>query len=266
MNPSPMHSFFASELRRAREAEGLTQQALANRIQYSTSLVALVEQGRRFPGEDFTRRLDETLPTDGLLKRIRRTLLEESLLPWFREWATFEQQAIRLRNYETSYIPGLLQTEDYARALHVGGSPLPPKEMEKQIAARMKRQEILVREKPPQFVAVMDDHVLRRPIGGREVMHAQLIRLLELGALPHVSLHVIPADVGMHAGLDGAFAIATQPDGEDVVYLDHQLEGHVVQNPTEVLALRQRWDAVRAEALPHRQTMDVIVEAAKSWS
>lgn len=265
MSPSPMQALFAGELRRARDAKGLTQQALGDAIQYSGSMVALVEQGRRVPGRDFTRRCDEALPTDGLLERIRTKIKEESLLPWFREWAGFEQEAVGLRNYENNFVPGLLQAEEYARALHLGGSPLSAEEIDEQVAARMERQAVLTRERPPQFVAVMDDHVLRRPIGGPKVMHGQLVRLVEMGELPHVSLHVIPSDVGMHAGLDGAFAIATLPDGEDVAYLDHQLKGHVIQCPTEVLALRQRWEAVRAEALPHRQTMEVIMEAAKSW-
>lgn len=266
MDPAPRLVLFADELRRARNEAGLTQEALGEAIQYSGSLVALVEQCRRSPGRDFTRRCDEVLKTGGRLGRIRDTLAQEALMPWFREWASVEQEATRLCNYEIAYIPGLLQTEEYIQAMLARSGRLAPDEVEEQVAARLERQEVLTRKRPAQYYAVLDDHVLRRQIGGPKVMQDQLVRLVEMAELPNVHLHVVPADVGLYEGLDGAFAIATMADGEDLAYLDHQLKGHVIERAVDVLPLRETWEAVRAEALPHRQTIDILAKAAQSWT
>ncbi|MEU7926999.1 helix-turn-helix transcriptional regulator [Micromonospora sp. NPDC049801] len=261
-----MLELFAGELRRLRTVAGLSQEALSERINYSASLVAAVEQCRRPPRLEFTERSDRVLDADGLLLRIRETMIRESVMPWFREWVTIEQEATALRSFQPLVLPGLLQTEGYARALHQGASPLLGDEMEQQVAARMQRQGILSREKPPLFVAVLDDTVLERPVGGPAVMREQLQHLIEVGRRPRVHLHLVPRSVGAYPGLNGAFVIATPADGEDVAYLDNPLQGTVVERTADVLSLRQSWESVRAEALSHRQTLDVITEAAAAWT
>lgn len=266
MHRSPLHKLFAGELKRVRANAGLSQQALADEIQYSASQVAMVESGRRAPNPDFTKRCDRVLPTDGLLGRIHEIIAEDTLMPWFRDWVLFEQEAVALRSYESMVIPGLLQTEEYARAIHVGASPLSTDEIEAQVAARMERQAVLTRKQPPQLIAVLDENVLRRPVGSPNVMHGQLVRLTELGELPHIHLHVVPIDVGAYPGFNGPFVIATLPGGDDVAYLDNQLQGHIVQQTEDVLSLRRAWEAVRAEALPHKQSIGMIMEAATSWN
>lgn len=266
MHYPPTLKLFAGELKRIRTNAGLSQQALGEAVQYSASLVAMVETCRRPPGLDFTKRCDDTLPTDGLLGRIRDAITEETLLPWFRDWVLFEQDAVALRSYQSMVIPGLLQTEEYARAVFVGASRFVANEVDAQVAARMERQSAMTREHPPRFVAVLDENVLRRPVGGPQVMRDQMARLVELGELPHVHLHVVPIDLGAYAGFNGPFVIATLPGGDDVGYIDSQLLGHVVQRTEDVLSLRHSWEALRAEAMPHRQSIDMITEAAQSWS
>ncbi|GHJ06760.1 hypothetical protein TPA0907_11270 [Micromonospora humidisoli] len=126
--------------------------------------------------------------------------MRESLMPWFREWVTIEQQATALCSFQPLVVPGLFQTEDYARALHEGASQLIGDEMEQQVAARLARQEILHRASPPLFVAVLDHSVLERPVGGPKVMREQLLHLRQLGDRPRVHLHLVPRDTGAYPG------------------------------------------------------------------
>lgn len=266
MSRMPMLELFAGELRRLRADAGLSQEALGERVNYSASLVAAVEQCRRAPREEFAQRCDEALGAGGLLVRIREALIRESLMPWFREWVTIEQEATALRSFEPLVVPGLLQTEAYARALYEGAAQLVGEEIEQPLAARLARQAVLDRPGPPQFVVVLDHAVLERPVGGPKVMQEQLRHLVEVGRRPRVHLHLVPREVGAYPGLNGAFVLATPPDGDDVGYLDNQLHGTIVERTVDVNSLRQIWESVRAEAMPHGATMAAISEAAEQWT
>jgi transcriptional regulator with XRE-family HTH domain len=266
MDHLPTQTLFAGELRRARTALGLSQEALGQQINYSASLVAMVEQCRRMPRADFAERCDEVLQTNGLLGRIREVMLQEALLPWFREWVAIEQEATTLYSYQPLVVPGLLQTEGYARALLEGASRFTGDQLDRQVAARMERQKVFTRSQPPQFVAVLDEFVLRRAVGGARVMREQLRHLIEVGRRPLTHLHVVPSGAGAYAGLNGAFVIATSLEGDELAYLDNQLQGHIVARPADVLSLRQTWEAVRAEALPRRQSLDLIAKVAEEWT
>jgi hypothetical protein len=206
------------------------------------------------------------LSAGGLLVRIRESLIRESLMPWFREWVAIEQTASALRSFQPLVVPGLLQTEDYARALFEGAGHLIGEANEGPVAARLARQAILERADPPLLVAVLDAGVLDRPVGGPKVMRAQLHHLIEMAQRPRVHLHIVPNIIGAYPGLNGAFVIATPGEGDDVVYLDNQLKGTIVERAADVLSLRQTWESVRAEALSHGQTTAVISEAAQSWT
>ncbi|MFI7577527.1 Scr1 family TA system antitoxin-like transcriptional regulator [Micromonospora sp. NPDC049497] len=266
MSGMPMLELFAGELRRLRTDAGMSQEALGERLNYSASLVAAVEQSRRPPREEFTQRCDEVLAAGGLLVRIREAILRESLMPWFREWVTIEQEAVTLRSFEPLVVPGLLQTEAYARALYEGAAQLVGEEIEQPLAARLARQGVLNRPSPPQFVVVLDHTVLERPVGGLQVMRDQLRHLVEVGRRPRVHLHLVPRDVGAYPGLNGAFVVATPPEGDDIAYLDNQLRGTIVERTVDVNSLRQTWESVRAEALPHGATLTMISEAAEAWT
>lgn len=267
MAVSPMLEHFGEELRVAREAAGKSQSQLAEEIQYSAALVAKVERGERRPSSDFAQRCDTALGTNGLLARIQRRLSREIIFAWFREWAAIEEEGTALRNFEPLYIPGLLQTEDYARAVFAGVGLLSADETEQQITARLERQEILTRGKPPLFTTVIDESVLRRPVGGPAVMREQLLHLVKLGgALPRVRIHVVPLGVGAYAGLDGPFVIATPPTGEDVVYVEGQLPAQVSDRPEHVRRAVDVWESIRGDALPQQRSLELITEVAESWS
>lgn len=191
--------------------------------------------------------------------------MKQALTSWLRDWAPVEQDALVLRSYEPVLIPGLLQTEEYARACLARGQ-VPADEVEEQVAVRMERQAILTRKAPVRLTAVMDEFVLRRPIGGPEVMKDELEQLIDMAAKPHIHLHVVPAEVGAYAGLDGGYVIATLPEGQDVGYVDNPLGGQLVELSADVLSLRNIWEDVRAVALPEGLTIALIEEVRKSWS
>ncbi|SCE66955.1 hypothetical protein GA0074695_0180 [Micromonospora viridifaciens] len=185
---------------------------------------------------------------------------------WFRPWQEIEREAVSLRWFEPQVLPGLLQTEAYARAVLTGAGLIPRADIERHVSARLSRQGILRRDDPPQFSAVIDEGILRRPVGGRETMREQLRALVEACAEPHIKVHVVPSTIGAYAGLSGPFVIATCPDHRLAGYLDNQLEGEVVSDVDDLAAIMAAWENVRAEALSHWQSVDLIREVAETWS
>ncbi|MDW5322728.1 helix-turn-helix transcriptional regulator [Plantactinospora sp. KLBMP9567] len=265
MSPS---EFLTRELRRRRVAAGLSQEALGELMHFSGSHVSSVETGQRPPTPKFLKVADEVLNTGGLLMRLHEDLVKADESPvWAKEWLFYEELAEALRTFENTTIPGLLQTEAYARAIFESGGLLTPGEVERRVAARLERQAVLRRENPPQFTVVLDAGVLRRPVGGPEVMREQLLHLVDIAKeMPHVRMQVVPESVGAYSGLGGAFIIATLPDNEDVAYLDHQAPGQVVVGGPVLAWILKAWEAIRSEALPHQQSIERISEAAEKWA
>ncbi|MEN3609993.1 DUF5753 domain-containing protein [Plantactinospora sp. ZYX-F-223] len=138
-------------------------------------------------------------------------------------------------------------------------------EVERHLADRLKRQEILTRDNPPQLFAVLDEGVLHRPVGGPAMMRDQLQALAKATEEPNVWVHVVPLTVGAYPGLNGPFVVAVDADNRLTGYLDNQLHGDVVESAEEVAALQLVWEAVRGQALPQRQSTDLIVKVAETW-
>jgi hypothetical protein len=183
-----------------------------------------------------------------------------------REWIEFEREAATLRWFELAYIPGLLQTERYARATLAGGR-FSPKDVDRAVASRLDRQAILEHERPPQLIAVLDEATLRRPVLDQPgLMAEQLEHLVEQAGREHIQVHVVPADAGMYLGLAGQFIIAELPDGARVAHADNQLSAQIVDAPADIAKLAKTWEIVRNEALPRRQSIELIKEVAKSWT
>ncbi|MGC4804554.1 helix-turn-helix domain-containing protein [Micromonospora sp. DT233] len=185
---------------------------------------------------------------------------------WFRPWVDIEREAVSLRGYELAWVPGLLQTEAYARAT-VEGEGLSPSEVDEFAATRTTRHAVLRRHGGPLYVAVIDEAVLRRDAyGDRSVMAEQVAHLVECAQLPSVQLHVVPADVGMYPGLGGPFTIADMPDGTRCAYVDSQAAAQIVEQGRDLATLERRWERIRGEALPRGRSLDLIREAAASWT
>ena len=258
---------FASELRYARTRAGLSQEELANKIAYSSSLVAMVETGKRMPTRDFAERCDEALAVDGVLTRMWPLVSKEAVPSWFREWVEIEREASTLRSWHPMLISGLLQIPEYAHEVLRRGRPASSDaEIEQRLVGRMERQRILDRDNPPLLLTVLDEGALRRKVVGPEVMAKQLAHLLEMAQRPKIMLQVVPADARAHAGVDGMLVIASLDDQPDVGYFDTPVTGQLVQRPEDVAHLTRLYDTLRSEALPCGASARLIEEVMGTWT
>ncbi|MBX7266182.1 helix-turn-helix transcriptional regulator [Micromonospora sp. Llam7] len=264
--------YVVMEFRLFRISLGLGQEDFGRAIGYSASHVSAVETGGRPPTADYAMAVDRSYDpafdkTDG--GRFARMVRELSKIDndpaWLREWGEWESEARLLRWYEPAYVPGILQTEAYARATLADGL-LAPDEVEHRVTSRLERQRILTQDNPVPLVAVLDVMVLRRQINGHPgVMREQLDHIVKMAELPHVQILVVTEEAGVYPGLQGGFILATLPDGSVVAYLDHQVDAQVVTQPDRLATLQRIWEVVRGEALSRRQSLDRIKEVAQTW-
>ncbi|MFD6565145.1 helix-turn-helix transcriptional regulator [Micromonospora profundi] len=256
--PGPLSAFIVGEIRRARGASGMTQEAFGRAAGFSASHVSAVEGGTRALTMDFIKSADRALNNGGLFERLATKFGTPS---WFLPWLDAERGATQLRYFEPNLIPGLLQVEHYARTVLRTVESLTDDEVEQRVESRMSRQAILTGERRPQFVAVLDEAAIRRTgdgLGG--IMAQQVAHLVAMAELPHVHVHIIPVASGLHIGLSGPFALARSSAGVWVGHLENQLGGDVVDKDDEVATLQARWESVRNEALPRRQSIDLLKE------
>jgi transcriptional regulator with XRE-family HTH domain len=234
--PTVLRIVLGAQLRRLREAQQITCEEAGVAIRASHSKISRMELGRvRFRRRDVADLLrlygvteeSERAPLLALAERANEPGWWHSysdILPaWFEVYIGLEEAAARIRSYEVQFVPGLLQIEDYARAVTLLGHPdAPGHEVERRVGLRMRRQSLLTSEDPPLFWAVVDEAALRRPLGGSAVMRRQLRWLLEIVELPNVTLQVVPFELGGHAAAGGPFSILrfAEPDLPDVVYLE----------------------------------------------
>lgn len=255
-----------TELRVARSGRGLSQDEFGKLLNYSGSHVSAVECGNRAPTKEYVAKVDEALRTGGVYGRLFRKVIAVDAAPaWLREWIEWEREAASLLWFEPAYVPGALQTTTYARATLAGGR-FTPEEVEQRVASRLERQSLLSREPAPLVVFVLDEAVLRSGPDAPGVMREQLERMTEEAALPHVHLHVVPSSAGLYLGRAGAFILGETPDGTRVAHVDSQLNAQIVSGPADIASLAKVWEAIRSEALPRRQSLDLIKEAAKTWT
>lgn len=256
--PGPIADFIVSEIRRARGAAGLTQEAFGRAAGYTASHVSAVENGSRALTIDFIRGTDRALRTGGLFERLAAKLGTPS---WFLPWLDAERTATQLRYFEPILIPGLLQTEHYARTVLRTDDSLSDGEVDQLTAARMERQKILTNDHPPQLVAVLDEGALRRTGDSFSgIMAQQIAHLISMTELPHVNVLIVPAATGIHIGLSGPFALARSTEGRWIGHLENQLGGEVVDKDDGVAKLHMMWESVRNEALPRNPSVDLLKE------
>jgi len=259
-------AMFAAELRAARGRAGLSRDDLAARVNYSGSLIGMVESVRRVPSLEFAQRCDDALGTTGTFGRMQQHLRASPFPSWFRPFAQHEREATSLRTFELALVPGLLQTADYARALLSTSMGARDDEVDQLVAARLERQTILDRDDPPLLWVVMDEGALRRPVGGRKVMRAQVEYLMEMAQRPNVLIQVIPLDVGAHEGVNGSLVIADFADAPSIVFLETALSGLVVERPEDVATVTLRYETLRAEALPRAGSLEMLKDVAEAWT
>ncbi|MFJ3692971.1 Scr1 family TA system antitoxin-like transcriptional regulator [Streptomyces sp. NPDC090052] len=242
---SPL-DYFGWELRRQREAHGLKQGQLGDVIFCTGSLIGQIETTKKIPTRDFAERVDAALGTDGMFSRLVGLVLRSQLPTWFQPYAEMEARAAYISTYQAQLVYGLLQTEEYARAVLATGLP---DDLESLVAARMERQRILERERPPLTWAILDEAALYRPIGGRDVMRNQLARLLDYADHRWTRIQVLPFEAGEHASLDGSFTVMRFEDDPDIIYTEDLISGHMTASPETVRESARRYAHLQAAAL-----------------
>ncbi|MEU0393908.1 helix-turn-helix transcriptional regulator [Streptomyces sp. NPDC006208] len=251
---SPL-DYYGSELRRRREEAGLRQGQLGSIIFCTGSLVGQIETARKVPTRDFSERVDAALGTDGLFSRLVGLVLRSQLPNWFQPYAEMEAKAAYISTYQAQLVYGLLQTEEYARAV-LGVDH--PDRLDEMAAARMERQRILKREHPPVLWAVLDEAALHREIGGRKVMRNQLAHLLGMLDRPWAQIQVLPYSVGQHAGMMGSFTLLRFEDDPDLFYSETYDFGHMTANPQVIRERSVGYAHLQAAALSPRDSAALI--------
>jgi len=254
---------FAEELRAHRAQAGISRDELAAKVSYSPSLIAMIETGRRSPSRKLAELLDVVFSLPGTFARLEKRLRDVPFPASFRPFVPHEAEATALRSYENSLVPGLFQTEAYARAVLSTRPNTALDAIEELVAARLQRQEVLGREEPPLIWSLIDEATLYREVGTPEVMYAQLRHLADLSRRPNVTVQVVPYSAGPHSGLLGAFVIAELDDSPPIAYLETAAEGETVEDPSVLARLALTFDNLRSKALPDVASRDMIVKVAE---
>jgi transcriptional regulator with XRE-family HTH domain len=259
--------YFGEELRLAREACGMSVRQLAAHTSYSYQQLANVETGRRTPSESFAGEVDAALGTDGRFTRLLQRVLAEALPDWFEGFVREESRATRVRTYQCQVVHGLLQTEEYARALIRAGLPRASSEqVEELVARRIARRAIFERPEPPHLWVVLDEAALHRAVGGPAVMAGQLRQLLKDAENPHVIIQVLPFSAGAHAATNGSFVLWSYRDRPDTMYMEGMYGDRVVQQRASLEDVRLRYEHLQAVALPQAQSADMIRGALERFT
>ncbi|MEU2180201.1 helix-turn-helix domain-containing protein [Streptomyces thermolilacinus] len=250
----------ARRLKLWREAAGLTQAEFGRAIGYGEELVSSVERGRRIPRPEYLDAADEVLAAGGRIAAMKEELAEVRYPKKVRDVKRLEAEAVEICSYNNSVIDGLLQTEEYARAVFASRRPpYTEDELEQHVAARIARQAIVrTTTARPLFNFVLCEATLRRLIGGKMVMRAQLERLSEVARLRNVDLQVLPLYREENSGLDGSFRLLKLRDGAAVGLSEAPLTSRVFSGPKETTALDMRYGIIRAQALTPRESLDLI--------
>lgn len=255
---------YGEELRRRREAAGLTQQSLADQVVCSPSLIAHYEAGRRKPQREDARRLDRVLAADGFFERFLGTLESEQYAEHFAHAADLEKLALKIQSYASSLVPGILQTADYARAVFAAGRPnWAAQDLDKRVVNRLERARILEDPAGPVVWALLDENVLRRRVGGPLVMAEQLDHISRLGRSGRIRTHVMPFSVGEHALMESMVVLMKFADAPPIAYVEGLRTGRVMDDPALVDECQAAYDLALGDALPQRASLGLIDSLAE---
>ncbi|MEU2734124.1 helix-turn-helix transcriptional regulator [Streptomyces sp. NPDC007095] len=251
---------FGAVVQALREHAGLSREEFGERVRFSKHTVASVELGRRMPDPTFVERAEEVLGNTGALRKAAGHLARQpGLAAWFRQWARLETTAITLYTYECRLIPGLLQTEAYARTLFTNQlPPMDDEQVEAQWVARAERQRLL-RERPnTAFSFILEEGLILRRMGGMEVTRGLIDHVLEIAELRNVEIQVMPQVRETHAGLDGPMRLLETPDNRWFAYCEGQESGQLIADPKVVSMLQMRYARMRSQALTLEDSVSLL--------
>lgn len=273
-SPTVRRRRLASELRRLREAAQLTIDEVGEKLECSASKISRIETGHVGVTPRDVRDMLELYAIDEdqreALVQLAREARKKGWWHAYNEVFTgsfvgLESDASSLHTHQAVLVPGLLQTEDYMRAVIRAIRPdHGEEEVSRRVAARVTRQKLLNDTQPPEYWAILDEAVLHRTVGGPEIMRTQLLRLIELSDLPHVTLQVVPFGAGAHAGMEGPFLILgfPEPADPDVVYVENTTTGSYLEEPSDVYRYTLMFDHLRASALNPADSLHRVKQAA----
>ncbi|WP_439675007.1 helix-turn-helix domain-containing protein [Embleya sp. MST-111070] len=261
--PDNPRKLYGCELRRLRKSAGVSPEDVSEAGHCTPSLLFMIERGERRPSTDFTRAVDPLVGAEGLLLRIHRLIEQEAMgsPSWFKGYLNAERSAKRLRFFDVQALPGLMQTEAYARALFEAARPLDVARMpiEDRIADRMARREILTRSDPPQVWVVVTEAAVRgvsglRPDNARE----QIAHLIDVAHLPNCVIQILA--VGVHACMNGSFVLLTTPHRGESAYVETMDRGSLLHRESEVHEYERRYDLVKSVSLSPAESLKWLNE------
>ncbi|WP_069886589.1 helix-turn-helix domain-containing protein [Streptomyces luteocolor] len=280
VNPTVRRRRLGQELRRLRELKGMTAEEVAERLLVSQSKISRLENGRRSISQRDVRDLCGVYEVEDhrIVDSLMQMAKDSRQQGWWHSFGDIpysvyiglETDAASLRVYDPQAVPGLLQTRAYAEALITGALPeTTPTDIEKRVQVRMRRQDrIASPENPLRLWTVLDESALRRVVGSRHLMRDQLEHLVEQSQLPHVTVQVIPFEMGAHPGLNGQYAILEFPDAADssVVYIEGVTSDLYLEKANDVQQYSVMYEHLRAQALNVEQSRQLIADIAKEYA
>ncbi|MGW2568679.1 helix-turn-helix domain-containing protein [Streptomyces sp. NPDC001537] len=247
------------QLKLRREAVGMRAAEFGEAVGYGEDLVYKIEGGKRIPRQEYLYKADEVLRADGLIAATWEDVKKVRYPKKVRELGKLEAMAVEIGVYECNSVHGLLQMPDHARALFEAAQPpYSQGDVERMVAARVARQSVFERDPAPSLHFVLEEAVVRRPVGGTMVWRQQLEHLLEVGKLRHVTLQVMPTSSDAHPGVDGKIELLKFPDGTAVARSDGAFNGRPITDPKHLRILELRYGTIRAQALPPRESLAFI--------
>ncbi|MFF0700542.1 helix-turn-helix domain-containing protein [Streptomyces tendae] len=250
---------FGRQMKLLREAAGLTQAELGAQVGYGEAQIASVEQGRRIPKPELVDSVDRVVGGGGVLSAMKGEVGRARYPGFFREFVRLEGEAVELHAYDALLVNGLLQCEEYARAVFEMWRPLLDEEtVEQRLAARMGRQKIFARRPAPLMSFVIEETALRRPLGGKRVLRGQLEQLLLVGHQRNVEIQVMPIERDQHASLGGPFTLLLTKGRRRMAYVEAQSQSVVHSDPVKVQNLEATYGILRAQALTPQESLGWI--------
>ncbi|MER6011836.1 helix-turn-helix domain-containing protein [Streptomyces bluensis] len=260
-----MGSIYGDWLKEQRETAGLTQQQLADMAIMTRSHIAHIEAGRRVPSKEDARRLDRALGTGNVLSSFLPRD-EVAIADYFEAVRLLEQQAVMIREFALSFIPGILQTERYARAvLSAAFPPVSEEERDRRVVTRLERTKILDDPVTPVVWALLDEAALRRPVGSEDVMAEQIMHIVRLTEAGRIRVHVMPSAVGVHPLMESMLTLMWFEDQPPLAYSEALRTGKLHDSPSVVQELQSRYDLALGDSLPMKESIALLRATAKDY-
>lgn len=256
---------YGEELKIRRIAADMTQEALSEGVVCSPTLISHIEAGRRLPNPDDAQRIDRVLCTDGFFARWLKDL-DSKYADHFAGVAELERQATEIRQYGLTLFPGLLQTDTYARAVFRAYRPnYRAEELDQRVVNRMERAQILEGTSGPVVWTLLDEAVLRRPVGGRAAMAEQLEKVADMAESGRLRMHILPFDVGEHALMESMLTLMSFESAAPVAYVEGLSTGHLMDDPAVVNNCRAVYDLSLGDALSYKESLALMRAIAEEY-